>query len=277
MPRLQSRQINRGGGVKKRMPELPEVETLCRQLKQTILGAVVTELVILDNKLGHMENMAGRRVRSVERQGKFLLIRLDKGLTLHLHLRMSGRLFWQSRPDAQPAHSRFLIRFPHGSLICIDPRRFATLALDDHKDRTASVPDPLKAINASKLRQAAQGRKAPVKSFLLNQAVVAGIGNIYACEMLHAAAVGPARRVGSLSPAEWRKVAQAGRTILRKATICRGTSISDWRDLYGEKGEYQHHLAVYDRKGLSCPCCGETIQRTIIGGRGTWYCPACQQ
>jgi len=263
--------------VKKRMPELPEVETLCRQLKQTILGAVVTELVILDNKLGQMENMAGRRVRSVERQGKFLLIRLDKGLTLHLHLRMSGRLFWQDHADGLPAHSRFMIRLPHGSLICIDPRRFAMMSLHDHKDRTAPIPDPLKALSASKLCKVAQGRQAPVKSFLLNQAVVAGIGNIYACEILHKASVSPWRRTGSLSPAEWRKVAQAGRTILRKATTCRGTSISDWCDLYGEKGEYQHHLAVYDRKGLPCFCCGKTIQRAVIGGRGTWYCPACQQ
>ncbi|PKN60876.1 MAG: DNA-formamidopyrimidine glycosylase [Deltaproteobacteria bacterium HGW-Deltaproteobacteria-11] len=259
------------------MPELPEVETLCRQLKQTILGAVIEELVILDNKLGHPEYVAGLCVRSVERQGKFLLIRLDKGPTLHLHLRMSGRLLWHSHADGLPAHSRFMIRFPHGRLICIDPRRFATLALDDPKDRTAPVPDPLKALNASKLCKAAQGRQAPVKSFLLNQAVVAGIGNIYACEMLHKAAVSPRRRAGSLSPAEWRKVAQAGRNILRKATACRGTSISDWRDLYGEKGEYQHRLAVYGREGLECTRCGEKIQRTAIGGRGTWYCAACQQ
>jgi formamidopyrimidine-DNA glycosylase len=274
MPRLQSNQ--KIAGIKKQMPELPEVETLCRQLKQTIVGAVVEELVILDNKLGHLENVAGLCVRSVERQGKFILIRLDQGLTLHLHLRMSGRLLWHGHADGLPAHSRFMIRFPKGRLICVDPRRFATLALDDHKDRTASVPDPLKAINASKLRQAAKGRKAPVKSFLLNQAVVAGIGNIYACEMLHAAAVGPARGAGSLSPAEWRKIARAGRDILRKATDCRGTSISDWRDLYGEKGEYQLHLAVYGRQGLPCTRCADKIRKIAIGGRGTYYCAACQ-
>lgn len=259
------------------MPELPEVETLCRQLKQMILGAVIEELVILDNKLGHPENVAGLRVRSVERQGKFLLIRLDRDRTLHLHLRMSGRLLWRDHADGLPAHSRFMIRFPHGRLVCVDPRRFATLALDDPKDRTAPIPDPLKALNASILQETARGRQAPVKSFLLNQAVIAGIGNIYACEMLHKAAVSPCRRAGSLSPAEWRKVAQAGRNILRKATECRGTSISDWRDLYGEKGEYQHRLAVYGREGLECTRCGEKIQRTAIGGRGTYYCAACQQ
>jgi formamidopyrimidine-DNA glycosylase len=263
--------------MKQHMPELPEVETLCRQLKQTILGYVIEELVIMDNKLNCPKNVAGLRVRSVERQGKFLLIRLDPYRTLHLHLRMSGRLLWCGHADGLPAHSRFMICFPRGRLICIDPRRFATLALDDPKNRTAPVPDPLKSINANKLRQAAQGRQAPVKSFLLNQAIVAGIGNIYVCEMLHKAAVSPWRRTNSLSPAEWRKIAHAGRSILRHATECRGTSISDWRDLYGEKGRYQLHLKVYGRKGLPCACCGEKIQRIAMGGRGTYYCAACQQ
>jgi len=259
------------------MPELPEVETLCRQLKRTIVGAVVQDLVILDAKIGHLENVAGLRVRSVERQGKFLLIHLDQDLTLHLHLRMSGRLLWQRHPDALPTHSRFIIRLPQGILVCVDPRRFATLALNDPKDRTASVPDPLKALNASILRETAQGRQTPVKSFLLDQSVVAGIGNIYACEMLHEASVSPWRRAGSLSAAEWRKIARAGHNILRKATECRGTSISDWRDLYGEKGEYQLHLAVYGRRGLPCPRCGETIRRMAISGRGTWHCATCQK
>ncbi len=259
------------------MPELPEVETLCRQLKQTIMGAVVQELVILDNKLGLTKNVADLCVRSVEREGKFLLIRLDRVCTLHVHLRMSGRLLWHKQADGLPAHSRFMIRFPHGRIVCVDPRRFATLALDDPKDRTALVPDPLKVFSASVLLKAAQGRRAPVKSFLLNQAIVAGIGNIYACEILYKAAVSPWQRAGSLSPAEWQKIVHAGRKILRHATECRGTSISDWRDLYGEKGRYQLHLKVYGREGLPCMRCGEKIQRTAIGGRGTYYCAECQQ
>ncbi|MFH1079551.1 MAG: bifunctional DNA-formamidopyrimidine glycosylase/DNA-(apurinic or apyrimidinic site) lyase [Pseudomonadota bacterium] len=258
------------------MPELPEVETLCRQLKETIVGTVVQDMVILDARLGHVKNVAGLCVRSVERQGKFLLIHLDEARTLHLHLRMSGRLLWSGNTDGSPAHSRFIMRFPHGRLICIDPRRFATLALDDPKDRTASIPDPLMEFSASKLRKAAQGRQAPVKSFLLNQAVVAGIGNIYACEMLHKAAVNPWLRAGSLSPAQWRKIVRAGRTILCCATECRGTSVSDWYDLYGEQGRYQLHLTVYGREGLPCMRCGERILRTAIGGRGTYYCAACQ-
>jgi formamidopyrimidine-DNA glycosylase len=267
----------KSGETKQRMPELPEVETLCRQLKQTVVGAVVQDVTILDSKLGHPVNMAGHLIVSVERQGKYLILHLDKGPTLHLHLRMSGRLLWHSRLNAPPAHSRFIIRFPHGSLVCIDPRRFATLVRDDLKDRTARIPDPLKTFKASILLETARGRQASVKTFLLNQSVIAGIGNIYACEILHRAAVSPWRRAGSLSPVEWRKVAQAGRNILRKATACRGTSISDWRDLYGREGEYQNHLAVYDREGDSCMRCGEMIQRTTIGGRGTYSCAVCQK
>lgn len=259
------------------MPELPEVETLCRQLRNEIVGAVVQDLSILDKKLGRLENMAGLCIRSVARQGKFLLIHLDQHHTLHLHLRMSGRLLWHGHADGLPAHSRFILRLPQGSLVCIDPRRFATLSLHDPKDRSAPIPDPLQAFSASILRETARGRQAPVKSFLLDQTVIAGIGNIYACEVLHRASISPWRMAGRLSPAEWRKVAQAGRSILRKATACRGTSISDWRDLYGEKGTYQHHLAVYGQKDLPCPRCGDTIRRSPLGGRGTWYCAACQQ
>lgn len=259
------------------MPELPEVETLCRQLKQKILGAEIEELAIMDDKLVCSESMSGLHVRSVERRGKYLLIRLDGGRTLHLHLRMSGRLMWRGHEDGLPAHSRFMIRFPLGRLVCADPRRFATLSLHDTVNRAAPISNPLKAFSASILRRAARGRRATVKSFLLNQAIVSGIGNIYACEILHRAAVGPWRKAGSLSPAEWRGIAIAGRDILRLATKCRGTSISDWRDLYGMKGTYQHHLAVYGRKGLACARCGEIIRHAAMGGRGTYYCSACQR
>ena len=264
-------------GMNGSMPELPEVETLRRQLTKEILGCAIHDLIVLDAKLGHVENIVGLHVLSVNRQGKFLLIRLDQDRTLQIHLRMSGRLLWQNRPDVLPAHSRFMICFSKGRLACIDPRRFATLSLQDGMDRTAHIPDPLKAFNASILRRIAQGRQGPVKSLLLNQAIIAGIGNIYACEMLHEAAISPRCKAGDLSPAAWREVAQAGRNILRKATTCRGTSISDWRDLYGEKGEYQDHLVVYGREGLPCRRCGGEVKRTVISGRGTYFCTSCQK
>jgi formamidopyrimidine-DNA glycosylase len=259
------------------MPELPEVETLRRQLEETILGAVIQDLTILDVKLAGLEDVSGRRVQSVARQGKFLLIGLEKARTLHIHLRMSGRLLWQSPADPLHAHTRFTIDFERGRLLCIDPRRFATLSLEDVKDRTAAVDDPSMTFDAGTLWERARGRKLPVKSFLLDQKIVAGIGNIYVCEMLHRASISPWRSAGTLQLSRWRSLAQAGRDILRRATDCRGTSVSDWFDLYGRKGEYQHDLKVYSREGEPCIGCGEKVQRKTLSGRGTYYCAVCQK
>lgn len=258
------------------MPELPEVETLCRQLKKTILNADILDLLILDTKLGGVEKPDGRRVCSVKRRGKRVDIGLDDGRTLSLHLRMSGRLLWQQQDDPTPAHTRFQISFAKGCLLCIDPRRFATLRLHHSQDAAAPVPDPLQQFGAPSLRDAARGRTLPVKAFLLDQKTIAGIGNIYACEILHRASIGPWRPSCGLSAQEWRRVAGAGDRILRKAAACRGTSVSDWHDLHGKKGTYQRHLAVYGRAGCACPRCGETIQRAVLGGRGTYFCPRCQ-
>ena len=258
------------------MPELPEVETLCRQLKKMILNAEILDLVILDAKLGCPEHPAGRRVCSVKRRGKRLDIGLDDGRMLSLHLRMSGRLLWQRHDDAAPAHTRFQLHFAPGRIICIDPRRFATLRLHNGQASASPGADPLQQFSAPSLRKAARGRTRPVKSFLLDQQIIAGIGNIYACEMLHRASVSPWRRSGGLTLQEWRLVAEAGSLILRKAVACRGTSVSDWHDLHGKKGTYQRHLAVYGQSGSACTRCGETIQRAVLGGRGTYFCPHCQ-
>jgi len=259
------------------MPELPEVETLCRQLNQVILDTGLQHLTILDAKLENIGNVPLSRIHSVNRQGKFLLIGLDGNRTLYLHLRMSGRLVWQRHQDILPAHSRFVMTFRQGKLVCVDPRRFATLSLEDRKDRTSPIPDPLQSFSATILHEIAHSRQTPVKSFLLNQSLIAGIGNIYACEILHKSGINPRRRTDSLSLSEWRRVAWAGRAVLCRATECRGTSISDWRDLYGQKGEYQHHLAVYGRAGLPCHRCGGKIQRITLSGRGTYFCDQCQQ
>ncbi len=258
------------------MPELPEVETLCRQLKKTILNAEILDLLILDTKLDGLEKPNGRCVYSVKRRGKRVDIGLDDGRTLSLHLRMSGRLLWQRHDEETPAHARFQLSFAKGRLICIDPRRFATLRFQRGPDPEAFVPDPLQQFAAPSLRDAARGRTLPVKAFLLDQKTIAGIGNIYACEILHRASVSPWRPSCGLSAQEWRRVAGAGSRILHKAAACRGTSVSDWHDLHGRKGTYQRHLTVYGRAGHACPCCGETIQRAVLGGRGTYFCPRCQ-
>jgi formamidopyrimidine-DNA glycosylase len=289
-----------GGG--RTMPELPEVETLCRQLKTILPGEEIFRIEILDARLGKIEDLVGRRVEAVKRRGKFLQICISGGLTAELHLRMSGRLFWQkgvvpslspvcSRKKREPlndsgrigseppffAYSRLVIDFPAGTLILIDPRRFATFTVQPEESTPALVEDPLGGLSARRLWEIARRRRLPVKSFLMDQRLIAGIGNIYACEILFAAGIDPRRPSFGLSPVEWRKVAKMSVAILERAVACRGTTVSDWRDLFGFSGTNQDHLAVYARHGEICRRCGGRVERITQGGRGTWFCPSCQQ
>jgi formamidopyrimidine-DNA glycosylase len=227
---------------------------------------------------------------------------MSGGVTAELHLRMTGRLLWSERADqtiplknhgnsgksparreahttSTPgmAHIRLTIGFASGTLLLIDPRRFATFAVNPLPRTWALVEDPLAGISAGRLREIAGTRRLPVKSLLMDQRLIAGIGNIYACEILFAAGIDPRRPVCELSPAEWRRVARATPPILEKAVGCRGTTVSDWRDLFGKSGSNQEHLAVYSRQGKACVRCGGIIERIRQSGRGSWLCPSCQR
>ena len=283
------------------MPELPEVETLCRQLRTILPGEEILRIDLLDARLGKIEGLVGRRVEAVKRRGKFLQICISGGLTAELHLRMSGRLFWQKggvpllsrvrgSKTAEPlngsgrigsgppviAYGRLVIDFPAGTLILIDPRRFATFTVQPVDSAPALVEDALGGLSARRLREIARTRRLPVKSFLMDQRLIAGIGNLYACEILFAAGIDPRRPSSGLSPVEWRKVAKMAVAILERAVACRGTTVSDWRDLFGCSGTNQDCLAVYARQGEICRRCGGRIERITQGGRGTWFCPSCQ-
>jgi formamidopyrimidine-DNA glycosylase len=258
------------------MPELPEIETLCRQLRPMILDEQICGFAILDSLLGNIGGLERKKVISVMRQGKSLVIELDTSAALVLHLRMTGRFQWHASHQELPPHTRFIMAFPRGSLLCIDPRRFATLILRDPVRRSKPVIDPSRNYPVSALWEIAGVKKLPVKSFLMDQRIIAGVGNIYACEILHGALINPWRQTCSISKQEWRRIATVMRDILNRAIACRGTSVSDWRDLFGNKGEYQHELKVYRREGSSCTrCCGR-IQRLRLSGRGTYFCPTCQ-
>ena len=263
------------------MPELPEVETLCRQLNTVLPGEEILRIEILDSRLGKIEGLVGMRVEAVTRSGKSIHIKMDGGLTAALHLRMSGRLLYlaASVPPASNffPYSRLVIGFSSGTLVLIDPRRFATFALQPRGIAPAFPDDPMEGLPAQRLREIARTRRLPVKSFLMDQRLIAGIGNIYACEILFAAGIDPRRPACSLATEEWRKVAKAAAEILRRAVACRGTTISDWRDLFGCSGTNQDHLEVYSRQGAPCRRCGGSIERIRQGGRGTWLCPTCQK
>jgi formamidopyrimidine-DNA glycosylase len=259
------------------MPELPEVETLCLQLRRVIADKEIISVEILDPRLGVVDGLVGRKITTVTRQGKAVEMKLDNDTRLLLHLRMTGNMQWQSAFQALPPHTRFIISFPHGRLLCIDTRRFATLAIKADGSSQAFVKEPLLDFRTEELHKIACVKRLPVKSFLMDQRQIAGIGNIYACEILHEVSINPWRPVCGVSLREWRKIERATKEILEKAISCRGTTVSDWRDLFGLQGEYQHALKVYDREGLPCLRCHGSIQRLRLGGRGTYFCPSCQK
>jgi formamidopyrimidine-DNA glycosylase len=286
------------------MPELPEVETLCRQLNQVLPGRQILRVDRFDPRLGTLTGLAGQKVTEVRRRGKYIEIRLKSGITAELHLRMSGRLLflpWEegAEPAAGPLpppgpgapdpgreaagggvdrfpYCRLALSFSSGALLLIDPRRFATFLLRSG-EQTAACPDPLEGLSAAFLGQVARRRRLPVKSLLMDQRLIGGIGNIYACEILFDARIDPRRPSCSLTAAEWRRIAKAAPAILSRAVACRGTTVSDWRDLFGASGTNQNHLDVYSRQGEPCSRCGTPIARIVQSGRGTWYCPACQR
>ncbi|HET6491047.1 MAG TPA: bifunctional DNA-formamidopyrimidine glycosylase/DNA-(apurinic or apyrimidinic site) lyase [Syntrophales bacterium] len=257
------------------MPELPEIETLCRQLRSVIVGRPILSSRVIDPKLQHLPPLAGKAVRSISRHGKKMVWTLSDGMCLIFQMRMTGRLFWLEGGEIPP-HARLVFSFEGGGLVLSDPRRFATVHLCS-PPAASTVPDGLEKLDPKRLAEAACRRRLPVKSFLLDQKAVAGIGNIYASEILHKAGINPLRPACGLEPAEWKKVAAVAARVLKTAVDSRGTSISDWQDLFAHHGEYQRRLRVYGQKGEPCATCRSEILRIVIAGRSTFYCPKCQK
>jgi formamidopyrimidine-DNA glycosylase len=258
------------------MPELPEVETLKRQLNSLVVGQRLDRIEIIDQKLGPPPQ-ACRLITGVTRRGKELVLLMEDGLFLSIHLRMTGRLLWLEGSEELPRHVRAVFHLERGRLVLVDPRRFAVIKL------LKDAPPPGLSENLPDIPDAAllalRGgvSRRPVKTFLLDQAVFPGMGNIYACETLFRALIDPRRPAAKITAAEWVKISAAAREILTNAIDLRGTSISDWRDLGGSKGENQKFLSVYGRNQVPCTGCGTPVQRLKIGGRGTFFCPSCQR
>lgn len=257
------------------MPELPEVETLCRQLHTEIVGAKILTTAVYDEKLAGLGNIKGQTIIGVRRFGKMIIMMLADGRSVVVHLRMTGRLFWH-QSQKKPPYSRWRISFPLGNVDLVDPRRFATVRVEptrQDKDRK----DLLSGFDKKMFLERQAGRNVSVKVLLMDPKAIAGIGNIYACEILHRAGISPLRPAAAISDSEWRKLFRLARRILKKGIERRGTSISDWRDLYGRKGENQNELKAYGQEGKACCTCGGVIARIKQGGRSTFYCPRCQK
>lgn len=279
------------------MPELPEVETICRQLAQRLVGCVVEEVELADtavllntSKEELTSQLVGRGFTRVGRRGKFLLFLLEPGeVWVTVHLGMTGQLLLQGDDAVSHPHNRLVLRLRRGQcgtrehLVFRDMRKFGRVEVSQGgpSDRLRSLgpdawePDP--QYDPDFLASRLEGRKAPIKSLLLDQRIVAGVGNIYADEALFRAGLSPLRPGGSLSRSELEDLCEALQSVMAKAIEARGCSISDYVDTDGRAGSMQTCLAVYGRAGQTCVRCGSTLIRCVVGGRGTTYCPVCQR
>jgi formamidopyrimidine-DNA glycosylase len=274
------------------MPELPEVETIRRQLESPLVGRRIQSAEVLDERWtrpgppAEVERaLAGRRIEAVERRGKYLLLRLEGGRTLAMHLRMTGNLLLDTGDgESQLRHLRAVIRLEGGArLLFTDARRFGqAVVLEDGKVEGYFAArlgvEPLSGrLTAEELCRLASGRRAPLKSFLLNQLGVAGIGNIYADEALHRARLHPLSPAGSLKPEDCEQLRLGIVEALEAGLRSGGASVDDYRDARGEQGAMQEEFLVHTRDGKPCPRCGAEIRRIVVAGRSTYFCPSCQR
>jgi formamidopyrimidine-DNA glycosylase len=262
------------------MPELPEVETVVRSLRPAIVGrrivnAEFTGLRVLIGSARKTSNaLAGRKIVAVERHGKFISIRLDRGY-LVVHLGMTGRLLIDGELSKW---THAIVTLDRGSLVYEDPRQFGRIEYGDELPaRVAALgPEPLE-VTLEEFTGRLKQRRSPVKAVLLNQTVVRGVGNIYADEALFRAGVHPKRVAASLRPERVARVFHAMREVLTEAIESRGSSISNYVDAEGCQGSFQTEHRVYQRTGEPCVNCGTPIKRILVGQRGTHYCPKCQR
>lgn len=273
------------------MPELPEVETIRIGLAPVLTGRRIEEVRIHDPRLtrpeppGEVEaRLAGQRVASVRRRGKYLIVELSSGDHLLVHLRMTGSFRYGGTGDlpADP-NRRAVVSLDDGSDVAYrDVRRFGTWHVLERDELEAYLgarlgPEPFAStFTAARLAASLAGRRAPVKAVLLDQRAVAGVGNIYADEALWLARVGPERAGLSLDRAEVKALHRGVRAALRAGIARQGATLRDYRDPSGGSGTMQDELRVYGRDGEPCRRCGATIAKTRLAGRGTWFCPVCQ-
>lgn len=283
------------------MPELPEVETVCRGLSATLAGQVLrrVEQRRPDLRFPLPERMAerltGRRIDRIDRRAKYILIHLDDGMVLMIHLGMSGRMV-VTPPDraaefAPTTHDHVVFHAGDGAVVAFnDARRFGMMdlvpaaGLERHRLLAALGPEPLgNAFNAPYLSERLAGRRTPIKSALLDQRVVAGLGNIYVCEALFLAGISPRRLAASVAGRRAERLVPAIREVLTAAIAAGGSSLRDYVQTDGELGYFQHAWTVYGREGEPCRdcCCAPEktggVHRLVQAGRSTFYCPLKQR
>lgn len=283
------------------MPELPEVETVRRGLLPVMEGKTILKADIRrpDLRWPFPENMAqrltGKTVTALRRRSKYILADLDSDETLVIHLGMSGRMLISGQtvgefhhPHPVPEkHDHVVLDLSEGGRVTFnDARRFGamdlaqTAQLEDHWLIASIGPEPLgNTFNETYLAERLKGRNTPIKSALLDQRIVAGLGNIYVCEVLHRAKISPRRKAGNLSAKRAGALVPIIREVLAEAIEAGGSSLRDYRQADGELGYFQHTFRVYDREGAPCVTegCGGTVGRIVQSGRSSFYCTQCQR
>jgi formamidopyrimidine-DNA glycosylase len=272
------------------VPELPEVETIRRQLAPHLEGRTLLDVEILDwrwtrpqDPVTVADGMRGQAVQRVGRAGKYLVWELSDERFLLVHLRMTGALLFD--PDAEPPHTRVRIRLDGGHrLIYVDPRRFGTghlllgeAARDAYLAERLGVEPMTPEFTTEHLRAIARGRTAPVKAFVLDQRRIAGVGNIYADEALFRAGIHPLRPAGALTRAQLDALRGAIEQALAAGIEAKGATIDDFRHVDGARGSFQDRFLVHLREGEPCVNCGTPIRKLVVGGRGTYVCEHCQR
>ena len=272
------------------MPELPEVETVRRQLAPVLEGRRLERVEISDGRLTRpldpavvAAELTGERVERVDRRGKYLIVRFASGRSLLIHLRMTGSLRHLRTATEPDPYTRAVVRLDDGSdVVYRDVRRFGTWLLTEPGELDPYLAgrvgrEPLApAFTARRLHEALTGRKAPVKAAILDQRRLAGVGNIYADEALWRAQIHPLKPAGELTEPEIAALHRGIRAALRAGIARQGATLRDYRTPDGASGAMQHEFKVYGREGEPCERCGTPIEKTRAAGRGTWYCPACQ-
>ncbi len=274
------------------MPELPEVETIRRELEPLVAGRSIERVVVADPRLvqplppGQVESaLAGEKIAAVERRGKYLLLLLESGKALAVHLRMTGSFRHLEKGAPADPYRRALLELDDGNRLDYrDVRRFGTWRLFEAPGELEQYlaarlgPEPLSdGFTPQSLDERLAGRRAPLKTALLDQRTVAGLGNIYVDEALWRARLHPLRRAGSLGRQSLARLHDAIRETLQIGIARQGSTLRDYALPSGEGGSMQREFRVYGRGGEPCERCGTPIAKTRVAGRGTWYCPRCQR
>ena len=276
------------------MPELPEVEVVKRGLQPHLQGRIITDVRHDGKKLrtevpyrDMHDYLVGAEIVALKRRAKYLVLEMSNRALLIIHLGMTGNLGLFQKSAAEMVHDHVAWQLDNGlELRFNDVRRFGSIALIKKEQRAAledtffktTGPEPFDLdFNAAYLHKKAAGRSMPVKNFIMNSSVVAGIGNIYANESLFAAGIRPSRPAGKISRKRWAHLIEKIRGVLTRAISCGGSTISDFIGASGEKGYFQITFCVYGKKDQQCPQCAAPIKAIKLGGRASFFCPRCQR